>query len=79
MEQTKVADYQIIDRRGGGVSVTVGEIKSINRYPVKSFAGEALESCKVVTYGVEGDRYCSFYDMTKKTGRSISLPGRFPK
>lgn len=59
--------------------VTVGEIKSINRYPVKSFAGEALESCKVVSYGVEGDRYCSFYDMTKKDWSQYITARKVPR
>lgn len=60
-------EHYIIDRRGAElVSITVGEITAINRYPVKSFAGEELEACKIESYGVQGDRYCSFYDMTKK-------------
>ncbi|MFS0862425.1 MOSC domain-containing protein [Fredinandcohnia sp. 179-A 10B2 NHS] len=43
----------------------VGKIKEITRYPVKSFAGEYLESCKIDTYGIVGDRFYSFYDETK--------------
>ncbi|MFC6650149.1 MOSC domain-containing protein [Paenibacillus rhizoplanae] len=61
------------------MSVTVGQIRSINRYPVKSFAGEALEACKVVSYGVEGDRYCSFYDMTKKDWSQYITARKIPK
>lgn len=43
----------------------VGEIREINRYPVKSFAGEQLETCRIESYGMLGDRYGSFYDETK--------------
>lgn len=42
----------------------VGDISEINRYPVKSFAGESLESCVIDTYGLFGDRYYAFYDET---------------
>lgn len=40
----------------------VGKVKQINRYPVKSFAGESLETCKIDTYGLYGDRFCALYD-----------------
>ncbi len=55
----------------------VGEVVTINRYPVKSFAGESLESCKVETYGLQGDRAYAFYDHAQEgwdgyvTARSI--------
>lgn len=51
---------------GGGNLKQVGNIKAITRYPVKSFAGESLELCKVDTYGIVGDRFYSFYDETKQ-------------
>jgi uncharacterized protein len=44
----------------------VGQISEINRYPVKSFAGESLETCTINTYGLYGDRFCAFYDETKE-------------
>lgn len=44
----------------------IGNILSINRYPVKSFAGETLESCMIEPYGMEGDRFCAFYDESKQ-------------
>lgn len=50
----------------------VGEIQGINRYPVKSFAGENLESCMIEPYGMLGDRFCSFYDESKRAGENIS-------
>ncbi len=48
------------------MQLTVGEIRDINRYPVKSFAGEQLETCVIEPYGMLGDRFCTFYDETKK-------------
>lgn len=47
------------------MQTTVGEIREINRYPVKSMGGECLEACLIESYGLSGDRYCSFYDETK--------------
>lgn len=44
----------------------VGEIMEITRYPVKSFAGESVDACRVDTYGLYGDRFCAFYDETKE-------------
>lgn len=44
----------------------VGQIQQINRYPVKSFAGESLEACRIESYGMQGDRYCAFYDESKE-------------
>lgn len=59
------------------VQSIVGEIREINRYPVKSFGGESLDVCDIESYGLKGDRFCSFYDETKEgwwryiTARSI--------
>ncbi|MDQ0875848.1 uncharacterized protein YcbX [Paenibacillus sp. V4I3] len=49
----------------------VGEINEIYRYPIKSFAGESLETCEIDTYGLYGDRYCAFYDETKEGWESF--------
>lgn len=43
----------------------IGEIKHINRYPIKSFAGESLNSVRVESYGLHGDRSLAFVDSTK--------------
>lgn len=50
------------------MTALVGEISEINRFPVKSFAGESLETCKIETYGLYGDRFCAFYDESMETG-----------
>lgn len=50
----------------------VGEIQGINRYPVKSFAGEKLESCMIEPYGMLGDRFAPFTMSQKRAGEDIS-------
>ncbi|MDQ8734635.1 MOSC domain-containing protein [Paenibacillus sp. LHD-38] len=44
----------------------IGLISAINRYPVKSFAGEGLDACQIDTYGLKGDRCHAFFDETKE-------------
>ncbi|MDB5055432.1 MAG: hypothetical protein JWM44_3482 [Bacilli bacterium] len=46
--------------------ISIGEISEINRYPVKSFAGERLETSKIETYGLYGDRCHAFIDETEE-------------
>lgn len=48
------------------MTLNVGVIREINRYPVKSFGGERLETCRIEPYGLEGDRFCTFYDESKE-------------
>ncbi|WP_307476354.1 MOSC domain-containing protein [Paenibacillus harenae] len=43
----------------------IGTIVQLNRYPVKSFAGESLASCRVDAHGLYGDRARAFIDDTK--------------
>lgn len=45
--------------------ITVGTVSEINRYPVKSFAGERLDSCIIEPYGIMGDRFAAFYDESR--------------
>lgn len=55
----------------------VGEVIEMNRYPVKSLAGERLDRCAVERYGLYGDRSHAFIDERKEgwdrfiTARSI--------
>lgn len=51
--------------------IPIGQISEINRYPVKSFAGESLEACKIETYGLYGDRCHAFIDETKEGWESF--------
>ncbi|MFF2484647.1 MOSC domain-containing protein [Paenibacillus sp. NPDC058071] len=41
---------------------SIGQLTGINRYIVKSMAGEPLEQCKVEHYGLYGDRSHAFVD-----------------
>lgn len=61
-------EFMLFLRQMGGqtLALTVGVIREINRYPVKSFAGEQLEACDIDSSGVAGDRVCSFHDERKQ-------------
>ncbi|NEW07637.1 MOSC domain-containing protein [Paenibacillus sp. SYP-B3998] len=56
----------------------IGEISEINRYPIKSFAGERLETCIVETYGLYGDRCYAFIDETKEGWESFFTARTIP-
>ncbi|WP_239696813.1 MOSC domain-containing protein [Paenibacillus oryzisoli] len=60
------------------VQVTIGKISEINRYPVKSFAGEQLASCEIEDYGMVGDRFVSFYDESKSGWRRYVTARNIP-
>ncbi|TVY11791.1 MOSC domain-containing protein [Paenibacillus cremeus] len=57
------------------MKAVVGEIREINRYPVKSMAGERLQACTVESYGLYGDRFCAFY-VPAKTGWKSFITAR---
>ncbi|SFT15371.1 MOSC domain-containing protein [Paenibacillus sp. BC26] len=44
----------------------IGTITAINRFPVKSLGGEALQSSRIENYGLYGDRSHAFIDETKE-------------
>lgn len=56
----------------------IGTIKQINRYPVKSFGGESLQSAELKWSGIDGDRQYAFYKTADGsrfpwlTGRAVS-------
>ena len=52
------------------VGIELGHISAIFRYPIKSMAGERLESAKLGWHGVEGDRRLAF--------RRLADRGAFP-
>ncbi|HTG69505.1 MAG TPA: MOSC N-terminal beta barrel domain-containing protein [Candidatus Udaeobacter sp.] len=45
---------------------SIGSISEINRYPVKSLAGESVDTIKIEPYGLYGDRCHAFIDETKE-------------
>jgi uncharacterized protein YcbX len=52
------------------VATIVGRVIEINRFPVKSLAGETMECAEIDWQGIEGDRQYAFY--------LADDPGRFP-
>jgi hypothetical protein len=52
------------------MGIELGRISAIFRYPIKSMAGERLESAKIGWFGVEGDRRFAF--------RCLADRGAFP-
>jgi uncharacterized protein YcbX len=52
------------------VSIVVGRVAHLIRYPVKSMAGESIESTHVTSRGVVGDRAYALID--RETGRVVS-------
>lgn len=57
------------------MSIRVGRVIEISRYPVKSMAGEALREVEIDWQGLEGDRQYCFY-RTGDKGRFPWLSGR---
>lgn len=46
--------------------LVIGEIVKISRYPIKSMAGEDLETTRIDAYGLYGDRSHAFVDTAKE-------------
>ncbi len=57
----------------------VGRIKAIFRYPVKSMAGEQLESAKLGWHGLEGDRRFALHRIGNQSGFPWLQAGRLPQ
>lgn len=58
------------------MSLEVGIVKQIFRYPVKSMAAESLESCALGWHGLEGDRRFAFRRMEDSGGFPWLTAGR---
>lgn len=57
----------------------VGVVKNLYRYPVKSMAGEVLETVTLGWHGVEGDRRFAFRRVQEKGGFPWLNANRLPK
>jgi uncharacterized protein YcbX len=57
----------------------IGQVEALNRYPVKSMAGEALECAVLGWHGIEGDRRLSFRRIGEPVGFPWLTAGRFPE
>ncbi|KQO17735.1 MOSC domain-containing protein [Paenibacillus sp. Leaf72] len=60
------------------VKTRVGTLKEMNRYPIKSFAGERLDSSRMEAYGLYGDRSHAFIDETKEGWDSFITARQIP-
>src|SRR5258707_13040162 len=56
----------------------IGVIKALFRYPVKSMAGESLESASLGWQGLEGDRRFAFNKTTDSAGFPWLTAGKLP-
>jgi uncharacterized protein YcbX len=56
----------------------VGRVSAIYRYPVKSMAGELMDSAELGWHGLEGDRRFAFRRSGVKTGMPWLTAGRLP-
>lgn len=59
--------------------ILIGEIKQINRYPIKSFSGESLNSTRIEAYGLYGDRSHALVDETKEGWDSYITAREIPQ
>ncbi len=50
------------------MSVEIGHVEAIFRYPVKSMAGERLEAANMGWHGLDGDRRLAFRRMNDRSG-----------
>lgn len=50
------------------MSVEIGHVEAIFRYPVKSMAGERLEAANMGWHGLDGDRRLAFRRMSDRSG-----------
>ena len=57
----------------------LGRISAIFRYPVKSMAGELLESARLSWHGIEGDRRLAFRRLNDKSGFPWLTASKLPQ
>jgi uncharacterized protein YcbX len=61
------------------MGIALGHISAIFRYPVKSMAGERLESAKIGWHGIEGDRRLAFRRLADRGGFPWLMASRLPE
>ena len=57
----------------------LGRVSAIFRYPVKSMAGELLETAKLGWHGIEGDRRLAFRRLTDQSGFPWLTASKLPE
>jgi uncharacterized protein YcbX len=58
--------------------IEIGQVEAIFRYPVKSMAGESLETADLGWHGIEGDRRMAFRRMDDRSGFPWLTAGKLP-
>jgi uncharacterized protein len=61
------------------MGIELGHVSDIFRYPVKSMAGERLDSAKIGWHGVEGDRRLAFRRLADRGGFPWLTASRLPE
>ena len=61
------------------MSILIGRVRSLFRYPVKSMAGVLLEHASLGWHGIEGDRRFAFRRVTEEGGMPWLTASRFPR
>ena len=61
------------------MTIEVGRIEAIFRYPVKSMGGELLESARMGWHGIEGDRRLAFRRLEDRGGFPWLSAGKLPE
>jgi len=61
------------------MSIEIGTIEALFRYPVKSMRGEQLEAASLGWHGIEGDRRLAFRRVDERGGMPWLTAGRLPE
>jgi uncharacterized protein YcbX len=61
------------------MTIEIGQIKAIFRYPVKSMAGEQLDTASLGWHGLDGDRRFAFRRIADRGGFPWLTAGRLPE
>jgi hypothetical protein len=60
------------------MTIEIGQVEAIFRYPVKSMGGERLEVAELGWYGLEGDRRLAFRRMDDRSGMPWLTASKLP-
>ena len=60
------------------LELAIGEVMKISRYPIKSMAGEDVETTRIDSYGLYGDRSHAFVDAAKDGWESYITARQLP-
>jgi uncharacterized protein YcbX len=58
------------------MTVEIGHVEAIFRYPVKSMAGEPLEAAELGWHGLEGDRRLALRRLEERTHHELEARQR---